>query len=464
MQSSRHVRQRGAVLSRPGFTPSGWYRVRVPTTVLAALVANGVYPDPYFGLELKKIPGFKEGRWLVMPEDSPFRPSWWFRTEFALPPSWRGKHLRLHLHGINYQANVWVNGRQIADAGQVIGMFRRFEFPLDGHATFDGRNGLAIEVIPPGLLPNRTYGTKQIQATTGWDDHNPQPPDMNMGLWRDVSITASGPVILRHPYVPARLELPSLASVELAVSVEVTNLEAREVNADIRGEVEQIRFAQALRLAPGETRLVRFTADRFPQLRIRRPRVWWPHPLGPQELYLLRLSAWVAGQLSDAVEVRFGIRNAGTYLNEEGWRQYTINGRKILIRGAAWMTCDMLLRLDRRRYEALIRYAREANLNMLCSEGFSIRETDEFYDLCDRYGVMVTQQLFGRSIPDEALAVACVKDTILRIATIPASCTSWGMTKRSPRPRSTRPIARSSPSTRPSAPTSPIPAHSTSRN
>ncbi len=420
MQSSRKVREPGPVLSRPGYAPSGWYPVRVPTTVLAALVANGVYPDPYFGLNLKKIPGFKEGRWLVMPEDSPFRPAWWFRTEFELPASWQHRYLRLHLDGINYQANVWLNGRKIADASQVIGMFRRFEFPLDGHVRFGSRNTLAIEIIPPGLLPNRTYGTKQIQATTGWDDHNPQPPDMNMGLWRDVYLTASGPVMLRHPYVASTLELPSLASAELRITVEVTNLSSREVTAQVRGEIEQIRIAQPVRLAPGETRIVRFAPDRFPQLRIRRPRVWWPHPLGPQELYLARLSAWTGGRLSDEVQVRFGIRDARTYLNDEGWRQYTINGRKILIRGAAWMTCDMLLRLDRRRYEALIRYAREANLNMLRSEGFSIRETDEFYDLCDEYGVMVTQQLFGRSIPDEALAVACVKDTILRIRNHPS--------------------------------------------
>lgn len=420
LQSSQKVRQTGAALSQPGFTPAGWYPVRVPTTVLAALVDNGVYPDPYYGLNLKKIPGFKEGRWLVMPEGSPFRFSWWFRTEFDLPESFRGKYLRLHLDGVNYQANVWLNGRKIAGADQILGMFRRFELPVDGQVRIGARNALAIEVIPPGLLPNRTYGTKQIQATTGWDDHNPQPPDMNMGLWRDVYITASGPVILRHPYVTSRLELPSLASAELKISVEVTNVSAREVTASVAGEIEQSRFEQAIPLAPGETRLVRFTADRFPQLRIRRPRVWWPHPLGPQELYELRLFARVNRTLSDEARVRFGIRDATTYLNEEGWRQYVINGHKILIRGAAWMTSDMLLRLERRRYEALIRYAREAYFNMLRSEGFSIRETDEFYDLCDQYGVMVTQQLFGRSIPDEALAVACVKDTILRIRNHPS--------------------------------------------
>ena len=142
--------------------------------------------------------------------------------------------------------------------------------------------------------------------------------------------------------------------------------------------------------------------------------------MGPQELYRLKLTATIDGKASDTANTRFGIRKATSYLNEEGWRQYQVNGRDVLIRGGAWMTCDMLLRFSHRRYDALVRYAKEANLNMLRSEGFSIRETDEFYDLCDEHGVMVTQQLFGRSIPDEPLAVACVEDTILRIRNHPS--------------------------------------------
>ncbi|HOH30600.1 MAG TPA: hypothetical protein PLC40_13065, partial [Candidatus Hydrogenedentes bacterium] len=124
--------------------------------------------------------------------------------------------------------------------------------------------------------------------------------------------------------------------------------------------------------------------------------------------------------LSNNVQTRFGIRDITTYINEEDWRGYRVNGRNILIRGGAWMTSDMLLNLEDSRYDALVRYAREANLNMLRSEGFSIRETGTFYDLCDRYGIMATQQLFGRNLPDEALAIACIEDTLLRIRNHPS--------------------------------------------
>jgi len=420
IQSSAQAAQPGEVISRTGFDTAGWYLAAVPTAVLAALVENKVYPDPYFGLNLKKIPGYREGRWLVMPQGSPFRNPWWYRTEFTLPESLRGKHLTLHLDGINYQANLWLNGRRVADSKTVIGMFRRFEFPINEYALIGQRNGLAVEIIPPALLPEKPYSTKQLEATTGWDDHNPQPPDANMGIWRHVHIRATGPVVVKHPYVVTKLEVPSLEAAHLTVSAELVNLSDRGVEGELRGEIERLRFTQAVRLGPRDTRLVKFTPADYHQLHVPKPRLWWPHPVGPQELYELRLAFITGGEVSDAQRVRFGIREATTYLNDEGWRGYRINGRNILIRGAAWMTCDMLLRLTEKRYEALIRYAREANLNMLRSEGFSIRETDEFYDLCDRYGVMVTQQIFGRSIPDEPLAVACIKDMILRLRNHPS--------------------------------------------
>jgi len=420
VQSSAKVTAGAAEVSAAGYEPAGWYPTTVPKTLLAVLEDNGVYSDLYYGENLKKVPGFREGRWLVMPEDSPFYPAWWYRTEFEAPAAFAGKRLVLHVDGINFQANVWLNGRQVASADAVRGMFRRFEFDVDDFVRPGETNCLAIEVTGPGHLPEKDYHTKQVEATTGWDDHNPQPPDLNTGVWRDVYVTATGPVALRHAYVDSDLDVPSLKSADLMVEVYCLNKTDAEVRGTLSGEVEDITFAQEVALAPGETKAVQFTADAFEQLHVANPRVWWPVDVGPQELYDCALAFTVDGAISDTARTRFGIREATTYVNEEGWRAYRINGQDILIRGGAWMTCDMLLRLDRRRYNALVRYAREGHLNMLRSEGFSIRETEDFYNLCDEYGVMVTQQIFGRSIPDEDLAVACIDDMMLRIRTHPS--------------------------------------------
>jgi exo-1,4-beta-D-glucosaminidase len=420
IQSSDKIMSDGKKISSQDFNPDGWYPASVPNTVLAILVENKVYPDPYYGLDLKSIPGFREGRWLAMDKNSPFYPNWWYRTEFDIPNTFNQKHLSLHLDGINYKANIWLNGNLIADSNQVIGMFRRFQFDITDRVKIEQKNILAIEISAPGKLPDIKYQTKQLEATTGWDDHNPQPPDLNMGIWRKVYISATNGVSIQHPYVVTDLDLPSLDKAHLTVSAYVTNSSSREILAELIGEIEDINFTQTVQLSAGETKLVKFSPQKYPQLTIQNPRLWWPHPVGEQELYKLNLKVSLGQIVSDEETVTFGIREVSTYLNPEGWRGYQVNGKNILIRGGAWMTCDMLLRLEAKRYEALIRYAREANLNMLRSEGFSIRETDEFYDLCDRYGVMVTQQIFGRNLPDEQLSVQNIQDMILRIRNHPS--------------------------------------------
>lgn len=420
VQSSKGVDKEGDYWSQVGVDCSDWYKTSVPNTVLAVLEDAGVYPNLYFGTNLKKVPGYRDGLWLIMPEDSPFRDPWWYRTEFEVPKGWEGKYITLHFDGINYEADVWLNGKLIADKTKVRGMFRRFEFLVSDHLKYGEKNALAVKIYPPGLLPDKNYKTKQIEATTGWDDHNPQPPDRNIGIWLPVYLRAQGPVIIRHPYVESDLTLPSLDSARLTVSAWITNLSDKTVKAKLSGKIEEIIFEQELELSPGEKREAFFKSTEFPSLNIINPRIWWPVNLGEQNLYNLTLTCYVDGVISDETSTRFGIRDARTELNEEDWRVYYINGERILIRGGAWMTCDMLLRLTRQRYDALIRFAKEAGLNMLRSEGFSIRETDTFYDLCDEYGVMVTQQIFGRSIFDEDLAIACIEDMMLRIRNHPS--------------------------------------------
>ncbi|TFG98338.1 MAG: hypothetical protein E4H13_09975 [Calditrichales bacterium] len=420
LQSSAKVETDGNRLTTADIDLNGWYPVSVPTTVLAALVENGVYPDPYYADNLKSIPGYREGRWLAMLKDSPFYPSWWYRTEFDLPAAWNGQKIALHFDGINYKVNIWLNGHLVADTTQVVGMFRRFEFSVDAWILPGQKNRLAVQVFSPGRIPDIKYRTKQVEATTGWDDHNPQPPDLNMGLWEDVFLSASGPVIIRNPYVVTDLDLPDLDRAHLTVSAEITNKSDAPVTGFLTGKIEEVVFKQEVQLAAGETKEVVFDPTAFSQLNVQNPRLWWPHPVGPQELYDLVLNFETEGRVSDSNKVRFGIREVSTYINDEGWRGYQVNGKNILIRGGAWMTSDMLLRLTPERYDALVRYAREANLNALRSEGFSIRETEEFYNACDKYGVLVIQQIFGRSIPDEALAVDLIKDMMLRVRNHPS--------------------------------------------
>src|SRR5512132_3058546 len=135
IQSSARVPAKGEVLSQPGASTSGWHTIQVPNTVVGGLVEAGVYKDPYFAMNLRTIPGttYPVGeRFMLLPtpNDSPFKPSWWYRTEFPVTAGNPGRRLALHFDGINYRANIWINGQQIGRASEIAGAYRRYEFDI----------------------------------------------------------------------------------------------------------------------------------------------------------------------------------------------------------------------------------------------------------------------------------------------------------------------------------------------
>ncbi len=103
IQSSAETDADAELISSPGLDADGWYKIDIPKTILAAMAEHDVYPDPYFGSNLKSIPGYREGRWLSMSGDSPFYPTWWYRKSFVVPAKLKGKRMVLHLDGINYK-------------------------------------------------------------------------------------------------------------------------------------------------------------------------------------------------------------------------------------------------------------------------------------------------------------------------------------------------------------------------
>jgi exo-1,4-beta-D-glucosaminidase len=381
LQSSAQVDEDGSKLSRAGFTPNGWHDATVPSTVVAALVKDKVYPNPDFGVNLRSIPGttYRIGQNFAnieMPADSPFKPSWWYQTSFEIPASFAGKQIWLHFDGINYRANIWMNGQKIAGTDQVVGMWRIFEFNVTSVAQPGKSNALAVEIFAPH--PDDLANT--------WVDWNPMPPDKNMGLWRPVYLTATGPVELRHPQVLTHLDLPSLATARLTVSAELENPTPAAVAGNLKGRIGDIEFEQRVEIPAGKTEAVTFAPEKFPRLNVHNPRLWWPWQMGAQNLYNLKLEFDTDGEVSDRAETTFGIREATSEINEHGYRQFKINGKSILILGAGWAP-DMMLREMPEKTEAEIRYVRNMNLNTIRLEGKI--EPDYFFHLCDRYGILV---------------------------------------------------------------------------
>src|SRR5258708_15084794 len=194
LQSSGKVDKGGEVISTPRFQPTGWYTVSVPTTVVGALVKQKVYPDPTFGMNLRSIPGttypiganFSN---IPMQQDNPFIIPWWYRKAFVLPAGCKGKTIWLDFGGINYRANIWLNGKRIAKSDDVAGAWRTYEFNVTEAALPGKQNVLAVQAFSP---------TDKDLAIT-FVDWYPAPPDKNMGLFREVEIRHSQPVALRYP-------------------------------------------------------------------------------------------------------------------------------------------------------------------------------------------------------------------------------------------------------------------------
>ncbi len=381
IQSSAKVTEQGSVVSTAGFRPQGWYPTTVPSTVFAALVRNKVYLDPNFGMNLRSVPGVSYpigGNFanIPMPSDSPFRPSWWYRTEFKLPLVDKGKTIWLHFDGINYRANIWLNGHPVADSNQVQGMYRTFEFNVTSIAQPGKVNTLAVEVFAP---------TPDDLSIT-WVDWNPMPPDKDMGLFRDVYILTSGPVAVRNAQVISHLDLPSMAEAHLTIAANLHNVTDRAIEGSFRAAFGKTIITQRVQLAPHQSIRVAFTPDHYAHLNLSHPKLWWPYLLGPQNLYRLQLTFQAQGQVSDREAVQFGIRDITSEIDAQGHRLFKINGRNILIRGAGYAP-SMLLAFSPRRQEDELRYVRDMNLNTVRLEGKMVN--DHFFNLCDRYGILV---------------------------------------------------------------------------
>jgi len=378
IQSSAQVQAQGEALSRAGFATAGWHRASVPATVVSALVADGTYPDPYYGTNLRKFPGvsYKVGTNfsnVAMPADSPFAVPWWYRTEFTLPREAAGRTLWLRFAGVNFRFDAWLNGRKIADAAKTAGAFRIHELDVTGAAAA-GVNALAVRVTAP------TPGDLAITFV----DWNPMPPDKLMGLYRPVTLVASGPMALRHPQVVTTLS-PDNGRAELTVKVFARNASTAEVEGLLWGRAANVAFEKRVTLAAGESREIVLAPSEFPQLVLDHPKLWWPAQYGEPVLHDLELELRAGGAVSDRVQVKFGIREFKAEKLPSGLT-YKVNGRPILIRGAGW-THDLLLRYSPERFEQEIAYVKHMGLNTVRLEGKL--EDEPFYDITDREGILV---------------------------------------------------------------------------
>ncbi len=371
MQSATKVADAGSSLSRPGYKTLDWYKVSVPTTIIAGLLSNKVYDfDPFYDMNFEKL------------KDPKFDSTWWFRKEFTLPKSEKGKDVVLKLHGINYKANVWLNGVLIADSNQIVNPYRIIELNVSKYIKSTGANTLALEIKRP-IDPHKHGGDLAID----YADWIHYPPDYNAGIINNIEIKTYDRVAIQYPLVTTNFDLPSLAVAHLTVDALVTNYSASPQDVIVRGKINSdIHFKKKIHLNANETAEITFTPADFPQMNIKNPRIWWPWQYGKPNLNHIELSVAHGNTVSNTIAEDFGIRQITSQLIDDKSRVFIVNGKRIVLRGAAWSP-DIFQRRSPERQEQEIRLYRHMNMNIVRSEGKM--EDDNFYALCDKYGMLV---------------------------------------------------------------------------
>lgn len=363
VQSSAKTTLSGEKLSTPQAEVEGWYDAIVPSTVMGVLTANGLYKDALEGVNYKEI------------DKAPFDTTWWYRKKFEMPRLKEGQHAALMFDGISYAANVWLNGKQIATRDSLHGTFRRFK--LDITDAVQENNVLAVEV----------YRAQPGEPNIGFVDWNPRPVDESMGIFREVRVMTNDAVAMDHAAVHSKVNTETLDEAWLTVETELSNRSDKAVKGELKGVLEGKSFSIPVSLEANETRVVKVTSEQADILHLKNPRLWWCHNMGNPEMYKLDLEFVVNNQVSDRSTVDFGVREIKDYFTEEGYRGFILNGKKVLVRSAGW-TDDIFLRDTPETNETQVQYVRDMNLNSIRFENIW-GTSQNVYDLCDRYGLLV---------------------------------------------------------------------------
>ena len=400
LMSASKLSEDGAAISQSNFDPAQWYPIKhMPATVLEILQEDGVYPDLYFGMNL-----------LTEPPQDLYKQDWWYRTSFEVPAD--QKAYWLELPGINYRAEIWLNGKQLADNKQTVGMYVAHEFNVTGIVQPGKANVIAIKVTPERAIADVT-GVELGDSWHDWLDWKylgnkaPKPDhykegwttDRNAGVWKPVYLHATGPVKLSNALVNTELPLPATDPASLSVFATASNGTSEAVSGTLfvsitRPGKPSIQIEQPVTLAPLEVREVNFAPEQFAQLVIHDPDLWWPYTMGSPNLYGLHVEFRKDGELSDTQSIQFGIRKVTQHRDNdlrfsktnEGNLYFQVNGKNFLVRGADY-TPDLLFRRDPERDAETIRYVKDLGLNMLRWE--SKLADEHMFELADQAGIPV---------------------------------------------------------------------------
>jgi hypothetical protein len=427
MQDAAKLKDSPEWISNAEYESKGWYEAVVPGTVLTTLVKNGVYPEPLYG---------ENNRPDRIPE-SLNKTSYWYRTRIYVSGDYHGRRIWLNFEGINFSAEVWVNGHKI---GNMRGAFKRGIFDITDQVKPNEYAGIAVLITPqphPGVPSEHTIANGMVTnggitaidgptflSTISWD-WLPGIRDRDSGIWSKVYLSTSGPVVIRDPLVTTDLPLPKTDSTDVAISTTLENVTDLPQKGTLHAHFGDVSVEKEVEIAPHSSRKISFDPNDYPALHVAHPRLWWPNGYGPQNLYEMHLRFQQGLETSDARNFQFGVRKITYSVPDSENLTISVNGVRIFIRGGDWGLDEGLKRIPRERLEAEIKMHQLANMNLIRNwVGQSTGE--DFYELCDKYGMLLWDEFFqpnpsdGPNPDDLPTYMANVRDKILRYRNHPS--------------------------------------------
>jgi hypothetical protein len=408
----------GETLSRPGFDDRDWLVATVPGTALVSYLNAGAIPDPNYADNQNMV------------SDSFFYADFWYRNEFVAPAGAAGQRAWLNFDGINWKADVFLNGQKI---GRIEGAFMRGRFDVTGRLKPGERNALAVRIVKnatPGSVREKTWQSPDknggalgadnptYHATIGWD-WIPVVRGRDTGIWKGVYLTSSGPVTVENPFVTTALPLPDTSKADVTIEATLSNHEANRVSGTLRGQFGDTPFEIPASLAAAEQKTVKAT------LHLANPKLWWPAGYGEPNLYTVELKFETADRtVLDAKRFEAGVRQF-TYSEEGGALRIWINGRRFVARGGNWGFPESMLLYRAREYDIAVGYHADMNFTMI-RNWVGQTGDDEFYEACDRHGIVVWQDFWlanpadGPDPDDNDMFLRNVRDYVLRVRSHPS--------------------------------------------
>ena len=416
LQRASEVSATGEAISKPEYDATNWIVATVPGTVLTSYKNIGAVPNPNYADNIFQI------------SESFFNSNFWYRNEFELPADFKQERLFLNFDGLNWKANIYLNGNKI---GRIEGAFMRGKYDITDIAV-EGKNVLAVELeknahigaIKEKYEVNTDFNggilgadNPTFHASIGWDWIS-TIRGRNIGIYNDVYLTTAGKVTIQDPFVQTNLALPATTAT-LTPEVIVKNHTDKAVKGVLSGKIGDITFEQEVELAAGEERTAIFNPQRFTQLKEQNLKLWWPKGYGEPHLYDANFTFSIDGKVSDSEDFKVGVRQMD-FNEDNGILSLFINGRRFIGRGGNWGFGENNLNYRGREYDIAV--AHHANMNFTMMRNWvGMIGDEELYEACDRHGIMVWQDFWlanpadGPDPYDNEMFIANAEDYVRRI-------------------------------------------------